>query len=253
MSQQFSALGGALQCARYAFMPNKLRYCGGNKNRQLFEYTSEIYSDPGLKDILEEFETLKPYLELIARENKIKDIFDSKVVEAYWIGNELLKKVKPKSLYSHMIDIQELKKKVRSDVLEKVVGVLPQGAMPHHSFHVINIPKRTGHYPVEHTIETMDKCRISWGKVKSVKSYKLQVAINPLLFKQDNIVLGKNEIKEYIWRIGDKGFIKNIKRGDWVSIHWDFVCDKISEQQVKNLKYYTLLSINLANTKINAK
>ena len=45
-----------------------------------------------MKSLIEKFNTLRPYLELIAKSNGIKDIFDDRVVQAYWIGNELLDK-----------------------------------------------------------------------------------------------------------------------------------------------------------------
>lgn len=251
MVERFNNKDGSLLCARYAFMPNKLRYCGGDKNSLLYQYTSSFYQDPGLNELLEEFETLYPYLKLIAYKNKIINPFDERVVEAYWIGNGLLKNIQAKDLFSHIVDVQKLKKKLKPDILDKVIGILPSGAFPHHSFHVINIPKRTGYYPVNHTIETMDKCRIGWGKVIMVKKFKLRVLTRLLEIKNNKIGWGEAIEKEYIWQLGNKGFIKNIKKGDWVSLHWDFVCDRISKIQLQNLKYYTQLSINLANKQIN--
>jgi len=251
MFQQYNLIDGSLQCARYAFMPNKLRYCGGDKNSLLYQYTSNFYQDPGLSGLLKEFETLYPYLKLIAYKNKIVNPLDKRVVEAYWLGNSLLNNIKAKDLFNHMVDIQKLKKKLKKNIFEKVIGILPGGAFPHHSFHVINIPKRTGHYPVDHTIETMDQCRIGWGRVLLVKSNKVKVLTHLLEIKNNKIRLGKTIEKEYIWQFGDKGFIKNIKKDDWVSLHWDFVCDKLSQIQLQNLKYYTQLSINLANKQIN--
>lgn len=40
-----------------------------------------------------QFEGADPYLELIARANRIADPLDRSVVEAYWIGNPLLDRV----------------------------------------------------------------------------------------------------------------------------------------------------------------
>ena len=34
-------LAGPLRFIRYGFMPNRLRYCGGDDNRTLFEYGVE--------------------------------------------------------------------------------------------------------------------------------------------------------------------------------------------------------------------
>src|SRR3989344_7839767 len=48
--------------------------------------------------------------------------------------------------------------KVKNTVMEK-------GFFPHHTYHVFNIFKRTGKINSSHTIETMDSCRINWGKI----------------------------------------------------------------------------------------
>ena len=170
MNFQNKQFDGALLAARYAFMPNKLRYCGGDSNSELFEYAAANQSDAGLQAMLEEFETMFPYLRLIAEANHIADPFNYKVVEAYWIGNELLENISMQNFYRYLVDEQKLKKKFKPAVLEKVFGKIPFGAKPHHSWHVLSIPKRTGHYPVEHTLETMDQCRIGWGKIKNVKN-----------------------------------------------------------------------------------
>ncbi len=41
-------LAGSMRFVRYAFMPNRLRYCGGDDNRTLFEYGVENVVDGGL-------------------------------------------------------------------------------------------------------------------------------------------------------------------------------------------------------------
>ena len=60
-------LSGSLRFIRYAFMPNRLRYCGGDDNRTLFEYGIESTVDGGLTPLLKRFNGALPYLQLIAR------------------------------------------------------------------------------------------------------------------------------------------------------------------------------------------
>ena len=238
---------GMLLAARYAFSPNKLQYCGGNKNSNLFEYVSQSQQDQGLKDILSEFETMYPYLRLIADSNKIKDPLNSKVSEAYWIGNDLLNNISMNNFYNYLIDKQNLKKKFKMKMAEKVIGKIPVGAKPHHSFHVLNIPKRTGYYPVEHTLETINECLILPAKVLKIKSGKLEIKFRPLIFKDNQFVFGKHENKDIHFEFRDKNFIKNIKIGDWVSMHWSWACDKLSDLQVMNLNKWNGYSVRLAN------
>ena len=85
-----ATLAGTLRFVRYAFMPNRLRYCGGDDNRTIFQYALEGVTDGGLTPLLRKFGGALPYLQLIARANGIADPFDERVVEAYWIGNDLL-------------------------------------------------------------------------------------------------------------------------------------------------------------------
>lgn len=246
-------LDGTLLAAKYAFMPNKLRYCGGDKNGEIFNYVVSSFSDGGLTQLLREFSTMYPYLKLIAQANKISDPFDYRVVEAYWVGNDLLHNVDMKNFYRYMVDEQKLKKSFKPKLLEKVFGKINYGAKPHHSWHVFNIPKRTGHYPVEHTLETLDKCRISWGKIKSIQPGKSQLATvaiveyDPLIIKGNKLVIGDARDKEVWLDLDKKSFVGSAKPGDLVSLHWDWVCDYLTASQLANLKKWTQHNLNLTN------
>jgi hypothetical protein len=241
---------GTLLAARYAFMPNKLRYCGGDSNAELFAYTSANQSDAGLQAMLKEFETMFPYLRLIAEANKIADPFNYKVVEAYWLGNELLENVSMNNFYRYLVDEQKLKKKFNPAILEKVFGKIPVGAKPHHSFHVLNIPKRTGHYPVEHSLKTMDECRISPAIIREQKlenRNQVVVEYQPLVMVGSKLELGQPAEKEVFCEISQKAFVNELKVGDWLAIHWSWACDFLTETQVANLQKWTKYNLSLAN------
>ena len=97
-------LGGIMRCSRYSFGPNRLHYCGPDRNSELRDYIKTNKTDPGLRGILQKFETLYPYLRHIARINNISDPFDYRVVEAYWLGNSLLDFEEKKELYNFLVD-----------------------------------------------------------------------------------------------------------------------------------------------------
>ena len=78
---------GVLTCAHYAFPPNSLHYCGPHQSTTIKEYLQAQIAEPRLSTLLSQFETLYPYLQCIAEANNIKDPFDIRVVEAYWLGN----------------------------------------------------------------------------------------------------------------------------------------------------------------------
>src|SRR3954449_12379548 len=97
-------LAGALRFIHYAFMPNRLQYCGGDDNHTLLDYGTAQVVDGGLTPLLRRFTGAVPYLQLIARANGITDPFDSRVVEAYWIGNGLLEQVEARQLYDALAE-----------------------------------------------------------------------------------------------------------------------------------------------------
>ncbi|MGI8829470.1 MAG: DUF6390 family protein, partial [Candidatus Limnocylindria bacterium] len=132
-----SPVAGTLRFVRYAFMPNRLQYCGGDDNRTLLQYATEGVTDGGLTPLLRRFTGAMPYLELIARANGIADPFDRRVVDAYWIGNSLLERVEVRELYDDML--ARFGSRLNGRMREIVLGKAPAGARPHHSFHVLDV------------------------------------------------------------------------------------------------------------------
>jgi len=244
---------GALTCAAYAFPPNELKYCGPiDKTGDLAGYREEKIEDDGLKNILTGFHTLYPYLSLIAYENNIRDPLDIRVVEAYWIGNKLLKKVAGKKLYEHFSDTLNLRKKISKNDFSYLVGKIDDGAIPHHTFHVLNVFTRTGHQNIVHTLETMDACRIGWGRViknpkSEIRNPKLIIETQPLVLKNGKLALDKTVLKKI--EFPSLGFrYSNFELlNKWVSIHWNTFCDILTDRQVRNLQFYTEKAIQLAN------
>src|SRR3989344_4040081 len=105
---------GLITCCRYAYPPNSLSLCGPvEQTSNLSYYATNRVWDLGTKEILAQFSTLYPYLFLIAYENDLKDLYDTRVVEAYWIGNRLLNNISKKSYAAHLTDKIGLKMKLQ--------------------------------------------------------------------------------------------------------------------------------------------
>ncbi|MBU0670979.1 hypothetical protein KKF29_02365 [Patescibacteria group bacterium] len=241
---------GILSCTTYAFMPNKLSYCGPDNNRDLLEYGATRTVDAGLKNILSDFQNLWPYLKFIANNNKIADPFDNRVVEAYWVGNELLENTTMKGFHRHLIDTLQIKKKLDPASLEYLIGKIPLGAKPHHTFHVLNVFLRTGHWALANVLETIDNCRVGWGQISQIEKDHFMVRTQPLVMREKKLELGQPIIKKIKKTIDDKTFINVANLNDWVSFHWGFACEKINIRQVVNLQRYTTEAIKLANLTI---
>jgi hypothetical protein len=238
-----SPLAGSVRFIRYAFMPKRLRYCGGDDNRTLFEYGIENAIDGGLSPLLKRFTGALPYLQLIARANGIADPFDVRVVEAYWIGNHLLDTVEVRQLYD---DLRErFGKQLQGRTRELVLGKAPAGARPHHSFHVLDVHSRVGE--LEHSLHTLDSCRVSWGRVVAVEGAELLVERQPLLLQGGKLVLADALRARMVRQVEGRGFADAARVDDWVSLHWGWVCEVLTPAQQVNLARYTRHHLALAN------
>src|SRR3989338_6908214 len=238
------SLSGLALCSRYSYPPNSLSLCGPDKKSDLNWYSENQKTDRGTLEILSQFSTLYPYLTLIASENKIKDPFEKSVVEAYWVGNKLLHQIPITSFISHLSDKIRMKAKIQKKDFYKIFDKITEGALPHHSFHVLNIYKRTGHLDIPHTVETMDACLINFGRVIKMSSSSIIVETRPLRLKNNHLIFDQN-MNRTIMTQGEKDVLfKQLKIGDWISYHWGYFCQKLSQSQLKNLIYYNNLSVN---------
>lgn len=246
---------GLLLCAKYAASPNFLGYCGPASSASLTDHLKENMADREVTKLLSEFETLFPYLSLIARENHIADPFARDVVEAYWLGNNLLQHISAREAYALLQEKLLIERVLEAKQLFKTKRkIFTLHYLPHHTFHVLNIFKRTGKAMGVHSLETMDACRIGWGKVTKIiptagKSEEtLLVKTQPLRINKGKIILDTPVMRNVGHGYQRKKFLSNIRVGDWVSYHWSYLCDRLSPKQLRNLVFYTRQSIDYYNS-----
>ncbi len=238
-------LAGTLRFIRYGFMPNRLEYCGpAGESGTLLGYAVEGLSDAGLPPLLRRFTGALPYLQLIARANGLADPFDARVVEAYWVGNGLLDRVEVRQLYEHLAE--RFGKQLESRARDWVLSKAPAGARPHHSFHVLDVYSRTAERP--QSLAAMDQCRVSWGKVLCVEGPELVVERAPLELREGKLALGEARLERAARQVdGGYGFADGAQPGAWVSLHWGWVCEALTEAQRDRLERYTRHHLGLAN------
>lgn len=106
-------MSGIKLAVKYSFKPHSLGLCGPKDKKNLES-----------KKILKQFKTAYAYYKLIAKCNNISDIFDKRVIRAYWTGNELLEKV----------PVSEFRKLIKQKF--KLNKKIPDNALPHHNIHV---------------------------------------------------------------------------------------------------------------------
>jgi hypothetical protein len=238
---------GPLLFARYAYPPNALGLCGADATRTLLEYGAAEASDPGLAELARSFEGAWPYLTLIAAANEIGDPLDPRVVEAYWVGNGLLDRVRGGDLARHVED------RFRGRVgrsWPRVLDAVSAGAIPHHTFHVFAVYPwlglmRTG--VIDEPLHVLDQCRTSAALVQSASGDSARVLVRPLVWNGKRLTLGPWTSRTVRWRDDGYAFVAELRRGDWVSLHWDFVCDLLSPAAARQLERVTrtvLASVN---------
>jgi len=211
-------------------------------------YSETAILDLGASEILGNFSTLYPYLCLIAYQNNFSDPFDPLVVEAYWLGNQLLEKVRIKSYADHLIDKMELKKKSPGE-LKRLVNFFPRSPKPHHSFHVLAVWRRTGHLNIPHTLETMDACLINWGKIIAFnEDGTIKVTTQKLEDVAGKLHLTKKITRNIKYQGKSDALKSDLVKGDYLSYHWGYFCQKLEVRQLINLKYYTNLSLQVINS-----
>ena len=235
---------GLLLFIRYAFMPNHLGYCGGNESEVLFEHAASGHHDPRLAPLLTKFTGAFPYLRTIAAANGIADPFGPRVVEAYWIGNDLLARVGAKDLFASLEE--RFGRRLAGTIGEQVLRKAPDGAKPYHLFHVLDVYRHLG--SAEVGMAAMEGCRISWGQVRQVEGATLMVERQPLVSADGTLALGQARLEPVLRSLpGADGFAGEVAVGDWVSIHWGWVCEVLDQRKLANLRRYSAQHLALAS------
>lgn len=242
---------GPVLFARYAYPPNALGYCGpgrpGELRAQMAFVDATGGDDRGLRRLASGFEGAWPYLQLIAAANGRPDPLDADVVAAYWVGNRLLAAVTPALLHRSMED--RFRGRAGSSWW-RLSDVVSSDAVPHHGFHVFGVYPwvgllREGRLVAE-PLRVLDRCRVRWGQVVSVTEHQARVRSRPLTYDGHWLGLGA-DIEETVSHHGSGPGLGPPAPGDWVSLHWDWVCDRLDARDLRSLQVHTTRMLRVAN------
>ena len=239
---------GPVLFARYAFPPNFHGFCGPADHGGFFEYGVAGRDDGGLRAMAQQFAGAWPYLELIAGATGLTDPLDRRVVEAYWIGTPRLDDVGTPAVGDSMEDRFRYMTGARFGSITE--GVLA-GGVPHHSFAVFCIYPYTGLLTdarkAPQALTVLDRCRIRWGRVLAVQGDQVVVASRQLTWDGDHLRLGPIGTETVVQSVDGVGMVGSVAPGDWVSMHWEWVCDRLTEAQVGRLRRYTERHLAIVN------
>jgi hypothetical protein len=245
-------VAGPTLFVRYAFPPNYHGSCGPPDWQALFQYGATTTVDDGLRDLARRFNGAWPYLQLIAQATGVGDALDRRVVEAYWVGNRLLDKVGVRSLAGSMEQRFRLTTGLQ---FGRLADAALAGGMPHHSYHVFCIYPWVGllgdDRRHERALSVLDRCRIRWGRVRQVTADRLTVESQPLAFEHGRLFLGKPIVETVERTLDGVGLVTDFQPGDWVSLHWEWVCDRLDARQLAALRHYTGLHLEIVNDRLD--
>ena len=220
---------GAVRFAQYAYPPNELGYCGPAGAEAML--APDAFEDIERRARL--FDGAWSYLELLAAAAGIDDPLDVAVVDAYWVGSDLLDTVDSAAL------VLALEERFRG----QFGGTWREAsarAAAHHSFQVFEVYPWAGLLregrPPEPAVNVLDRCRIRVGEVTAVEGE--QVTVSTQLLVWDGAALeGTGPVSETArWSVDGSSLIDPPAVGDTVALHWDWVCAVIGPEQARMIR-----------------
>lgn len=243
---------GPLFFARFALPPNRLGYCGGEEAASLLQHLASGIVDEDLIRQCRDFEGAYPYLRLIADGAGSPDPFDRSVVEAYWLGGPALGAVHGGAF---AVDLERRFRR-RSPLREWAwLAAKPgQGAVPHHSFHVLEVLPRVGllrgGVPAA-LVPSLEQCLIRPARIVGVEGDLLRVSAARLIQREGHLELLDGDSEELVaWRSYGTALIDDPRPGELVALHWGWASDRLSTAQAKRLLRVTRASVVRANQTI---
>jgi hypothetical protein len=221
---------GARQFARYAYPPNELGYCGPDG--------AEAMLDPSAVSEIERrarlFDGAWVYLEFLAEALGSNDPLSSDVVEAYWIGNDVLDDLDPAALM----------RQLNASFADQRGGTWRQArrrARAHHSFQVFEVYPWSAMLSAGMTpgpaVSVLDRCRIRTGLVTSVDGEFLSVTTRLLGWHGSTLDVEKSATERVRWAIEGRSLLSTSPiEDDLVTLHWDWVCEVVTEAQVDQIE-----------------
>ncbi|MFZ0829583.1 MAG: DUF6390 family protein [Thermoplasmata archaeon] len=235
-------MDGVALCARFSIATNRLQFCGpADAAPDLYRAITTDEGHPEAREHLSRFEALMPYLEAIGRKHGL-DPFDSRVVEAYWIGNSLLDAMDAPD-FRALLDTLVRRGLPRS-FAHRLAEHLPARPWFHHAFHVsfVGVGNVTGH--VETTLANMEACRPAPGTVRRRTGTTLTVERSSWAVRDGRLVPGPLTPVEIPY---DPHVLPAVREGETVVLHWGWPAVQLEAGQRSALEEYTRRSVESAN------
>ena len=150
-----------------------------------------------------QFEGAWHYLEVIASAHGIDDPLDDRVVEAYWVGNDLVDSLDPEDL------LAQLRVRFRGQTSGSWTTA-GRRARAHHSFHVFEVypwVSLLGGRDDRVPMNVLEQCRIRTGEVLAVDGERVQVRSRPLTWDGASLAFGDERQETARWSDSGQGLL----------------------------------------------
>jgi hypothetical protein len=242
---------GPVLFARYAYPPNELGYCGPEDSAGLLAHGSSGRNDGAIAEHARQFEGAWLYLRLIAAAAGIDDPLDERVVRAYWVGGDLLDEVKP-------VDFMDMLGQLKGQIggcWDQLPPADVDRARPHHSFQVFAVYPWAGLLGSAGgpALSVLDQCRIRWGEIEAVDGERASVRSRPLTWDGRQLALGESRAESVRWSTGGLSMAAGLTVGETVALHWDWVCDRLTGDELQALESTSAEQLELTNRHLSAR
>ncbi len=219
--------------SRFSLSPNALGYCGKDSAPAKFLGCIATGNCEQVTAEIPHFIVLHPYLKTLAQiSNKI--MFDYEVIEAYWLGNDLLERAK---LEDYSLLLENFKAQgVPENLLEELAHKQPKAFIPNHLFQVLHVGVGRSSGAVTFNIESINNCMIRWGKVTEVQDNIIKTDLNSLMQSTE----GKHELTVIPEELTvDKRLIEEVTPKKVVAVHWGVVVKVLTQDEAHKLRFWT--------------
>jgi hypothetical protein len=96
-------------------------------------------------------------------------------------------------------------------------------------------------------LTVLDRCRIRWGRVLGLNGDQVLVESVPLSWDGQRLGYGPARVETAVRSIDGVGLSAALAVGDWVALHWEWVCDRLTSRQLGFLRRYTDRHLRIVN------
>jgi hypothetical protein len=188
--------------SRFALPPNLTGACGTNETPHILRNCIISGECDILPNVITTFKTMWPQLQLIGKVSG-NDPLLYQAVQAYWLGNDLLKKQ------------------------------WPEGKIP---FHLTRVLEVAHNLPIDPNISAINDCAVRWGKILEVGENVIKARLQSLTREKEHYKLTQQEEEVQY----DLQVLKTPKAGEILACHRGHACKKLTREEEKNLSFWTL-------------